>query len=87
MKEYLDLYERFKDNKLTDNTTVYLTPLSSVPGYKFKNFIEENKLNISTARKLDKLDTLIISDELIKEYYIKKYCKVLAYLLEIFYII
>ena len=72
MKEYLDLYERFKDNKLTDNTTVYLTPLSSVPGYKFKNFIEENKLNISTARKLDKLDTLIISDELIKEYYIKK---------------
>ena len=51
---------------------VYLTPLSSVPGYKFKNFIEENKLNISIARKLDKLDTLIISDELIKEYYIKK---------------
>jgi hypothetical protein len=72
MKEYLNLYERFKDSKLTDNTTVYLTPLSSIPNYKFKNYIEENRLNISTARKFDKLDTLIISDKFIKEYYIKK---------------
>ena len=54
-----------KDNKLTDNSTVYVTPLSELPSYKLKNYIEENKLNITTARKLEKLDTLIINKEFI----------------------
>jgi hypothetical protein len=34
-----------------------------------KNYIEENKLNIETARKTEKLDTLIINDTFIKEAY------------------
>jgi hypothetical protein len=58
-----------KDNKLTDNSTVYVTPLSELPAYKLKNYIEENKLNITTARKLEKLDTLIINKEFIENHY------------------
>jgi hypothetical protein len=68
--EYKKLYEKYKDNKLKDNTTVYLTPLSIFPSYKLKNYIDENKLNISTARKSDKLDTVIVSDLFIRENFI-----------------
>jgi len=67
--KYETLYQKYKDNKLKSNTTVYLTPLSSFPSYKLKNYIEENKLNIKTARKTEKLDTLIINDTFIKEAY------------------
>ena len=67
--KYEALYQKYKDNKLKSNTTVYLTPLSSFPSYKLKNYIEENKLNIETARKTEKLDTLIINDTFIKEAY------------------
>lgn len=67
--KYEKLYQKYKDNKLKPNTTVYLTPLSSFPSYKLKNYIEENKLNIETARKTEKLDTLIISNDFIKEAY------------------
>jgi hypothetical protein len=59
-----------KDNKLTDNSAVYITPLSELPSYKLKNYIEENKLNITTARKLEKLDTLIINKEFIENNYL-----------------
>jgi hypothetical protein len=58
-----------KDNKLTDDSAVYITPLSELPSYKLKNYIEENKLNITTARKLEKLDTLIINKEFIENHY------------------
>ena len=67
--KYETLYQKYKDNKLKSNTTVYLTPLSSFPSYKLKNYIEESKLNIETARKTEKLDTLIINDTFIKEAY------------------
>lgn len=70
--KYEKLYQKYKDNKLKPNTTVYLTPLSSFPSYKLKNYIEENKLNIKTARKTEKLDTLIISNDFIKEAYFSK---------------
>lgn len=74
-QQYLALYETNKDNKIENKTTVYLTPLSELPSYKLKNYIEENKLNIKTARKFDKLDAVIISDIFIRENYIdlKKY--------------
>lgn len=70
--KYEKLYQKHKDNKLKHNTTVYLTPLSSFPSYKLKNYIEENNLNIKTARKTEKLDTLIINDTFIKESYFTK---------------
>ena len=73
--QYLELYEKFKNNKLKNNTSVYLTQMASLPSYKLKNYIEENKLNITTARKLEKLDTIVISDSFIKKNYlnIKRY--------------
>lgn len=70
INNYLELYEKFKDNKLKDNTTLYLTPMSLMPGYKLKNYFEENKLNINTARKFEKLDSLILSDQFIRDFYI-----------------
>jgi hypothetical protein len=72
INNYLEIYEKFKDNKLKDNTTVYLTPISLMPSYKLKNYFEENKLNINTARKFEKLDSLIISDQFIRDFYIPK---------------
>ena len=35
--KYETLYQKYKDNKLKSNTTVYLTPLSLFPSYKLKN--------------------------------------------------
>ena len=64
--KYEKLYQKFKDNKLKYNTTVYLTPLSLFPSYKLKNHIEENNLNIKTARKIENLNTLIVNDNFIK---------------------
>jgi hypothetical protein len=59
-----------KNAKLEDNETVYVTSLSELPPYKLKNYIQENKFNITTARKFEKLDTIIISDSFIKKNYI-----------------
>jgi hypothetical protein len=74
-QQYLTLCEKSKDNKIENKTTVYSTPLSELPPYKLKNHIEENKLNIKTARKFDKLDAVIISDNFIRDNFLdlKKY--------------
>jgi hypothetical protein len=72
IKAYQELYELNQNNRLEDNTTVYLTPLSEFPPYKLKNYIEENTLNIKTARKLDKIDTLIINHDFITSSYTQK---------------
>jgi len=69
-QQYLALYEINKDNKIKNKTTVYSTPLSELPSYKLKNYIDENKLNIKTARKFDKLDAIIISDNFIRDNYL-----------------
>lgn len=70
--KYNELYQLNKENKLKNNTVINLTSLSNFPSYKLKNYIEENNLNITTARKLDKLDYLIINHELIKTSYLDK---------------
>jgi hypothetical protein len=64
-----------KNAKLEDNETVYISPISELPSYKLKNYIEENKLNINTARKIEKLDTIVISESFLRKNYlnIKKY--------------
>jgi hypothetical protein len=69
INQYQNLYELNKNNKLEDNTTIYLTSLSEFPSYKLKNYIEENTLNIKTARKLDKIDALIINHDFISSSY------------------
>lgn len=75
IKKYQELYESNKENKLEDNTITYLTPLSEFPPYKLKNYIEENKLNIKTARKLDKINTLIINHDFITSSYLNRLIK------------
>lgn len=74
-QRYLALCEKGKDNKIENKTTVYSTPLSELPSYKLKNYIDENKLSIKTARKFDKLDAVIINDIFIRDNYLdlKKY--------------
>ena len=67
--QYLELYEKFKDNKLKNNTSVYLTPMANLPSYKLKNYIEENKLNINLTRVYPKLNAIIIDDNFIRESY------------------
>ena len=71
--KYTQLYNTCKDNKLQNNTTVCLSPLSNLPNYKFKSYLTENKLNIKNVRRNSKPNALIIGDSLIKEYYYNEY--------------
>jgi len=71
MQKYQKIYEENKNNKLQNNSTVYFSSLSSLPRYKYNNYITENKLNIKKVRNKDKINSLIISNSLINEYYIK----------------
>jgi hypothetical protein len=68
-----NIFEKCKDNKLKDNSNVYLTPLSTLPSYKLKNYISENKLNVTITRKSNIIDTLIVNEELIKSCYFNCY--------------
>lgn len=74
---YKSLYETYKDNTLKNNTKVYSTQLSELPSHKLKNYVEENKLNITYGRKWTEINSVIIGYNFIKEYYglnnIKKY--------------
>jgi hypothetical protein len=70
--KYKVLYENNKDNKLQQNTKVYLSPLAEFPSYKLKNYIEENQLNIKTVRKTNELDHIIINHEFIYSSYINQ---------------
>lgn len=67
--EYRELRDRWKDNTLKTNTKVYSTQLSQLPSFKLKNYIEENKLNISFGRKWRELDTVVIGNNFIEEMY------------------
>jgi len=71
IKEILqNLFQESKNNKIKNNSTLWLTSLSELPNYKLKNYIKENKLNISTARKFSQLDNVIISDSFIEREYL-----------------
>jgi hypothetical protein len=76
-KEKLDSFINNIDKtaKLENNETVYISPISELPSYKLKNYIEENKLDITTARKPEKLDTIVISESFLRKNYlgIKRY--------------
>lgn len=61
--KYKELCEKNKNNQIKDNSVIYLSPLSNYPIYKLKNYIQENKLNITKARKWDKIDTIIIDKD------------------------
>jgi hypothetical protein len=69
IEKYKNIYQKNANNKLQNNSTVHFSPLSNLPRYKYNNYIEENKLNIKKVRTKDKIDSLIISNTLINEYY------------------
>jgi 3-methyladenine DNA glycosylase AlkC len=88
IEKYKNILQENVNNKLQNNTTVHFSPLSNLPRYKYNNYIEENKLNIKKVRTKDKIDSLIISNTLINEYYFsnindKKYYIVPTSLLKI----
>jgi len=66
---YKSMYETYKDNVLKDNTKVYSTQLSELPPHKLKNYVEENKLNVTYGRKWREIDSVIIGYNFITEYY------------------
>jgi hypothetical protein len=71
--EYQELYNNWKNNTLKTNTKVYSTQLSQLPSFKLKNYVEENKLDITFGRKWKELDTIIIGNHFIEEMFkIKK---------------
>lgn len=70
METYNKIYEQNKDNKLQNNSSICFSSLTNLPQYKYKNYIEENKLNITKVRSKKPFDSLIVSNILIKEYYI-----------------
>ena len=65
--EYRELRDKWKSNTLKTNTKVYSTQLSQLPSFKLKNYIEENKLDITFGRKWRELDTVVIGDNFIEE--------------------
>ena len=65
--EYQELRSKWKDNTLKTNTKVYSTQLSQLPSFKLKNYIEENKLDITFGRKWRELDTVVIGNNFIEE--------------------
>ena len=67
INKYKQLCEKNKDNQIKDNSVIYLSPLSSYPLYKLKNYIQENKLNVTKARKWDKVDTIIVDKDFLND--------------------
>jgi len=65
--EYRELRDKWKDNTLKTNTKVYSTQLSQLPSFKLKNYIEENKLDITFGRKWRELNTVVIGHNFIEE--------------------
>jgi hypothetical protein len=70
-KEIYGIIQNAKDNKLTDNSIVYRSSLSTLPPYKLKSYITDNKLDIKTARKWEKIDTVIIDEIFINQFFEK----------------
>jgi hypothetical protein len=67
---YNALREKTKNNKLQDNSTVYFSPFTEFPLYKFKNYIDESKLNITrSSRYNNTINTVILNDNIIKKYF------------------
>jgi hypothetical protein len=69
LTKYKSMYESNKDNTLVPNSTIHFSKLTKLPQYKLKEYINNNKLNIKKSRNINDIDTLIISNELINEYF------------------
>lgn len=72
--KYDQLYEQNKNNdEIKPNKTVYSTQLALLPAYKLKSHNDDNKLNITKVRKLDKADYVLVNHALIQDLFFKNF--------------
>ena len=72
--KYDQLYEQNKNNdEIKPNKTVYSTQLTLLPAYKLKSHNDDNKLNITKVRKLDKADYVLVNHALIQDLFFKNF--------------
>ena len=70
LTKYKLLYESNKNNSLTPNSIIHFSKLTKLPQYKLKEYINSNKLNITKSRNIKDANTVVISSELINEYFV-----------------
>lgn len=69
LDKYKALKNKFKNNKLKDNSTVYFSPFTDYPLYKFKEYVNENKLNINRISKLkNEVNAVVINDIILERF-------------------
>jgi hypothetical protein len=83
LTKYKSIYESNKDNVLTPNSTIHFSKLTKLPQYKLKEYIWDNNLNIKKSRNIKDSNTVVLSNELITDYFnestyktIKEYYKI-----------
>jgi hypothetical protein len=83
LTKYKSIYESNKDNVLTPNSTIHFSKLTKLPQYKLKEYIWNNNLNIKKSRNIKDVNTVVLSNELVNEYFnentyktIKEYYKI-----------
>jgi hypothetical protein len=83
LTKYKSIYESNKDNVLTPNSTIHFSKLTKLPQYKLKEYIWNNNLNIKKSRNIKDSNTVVLSNELINDYFnentyrtIKEYYKI-----------
>jgi hypothetical protein len=60
-------FEKHISNKITDNDIIYFTKTSKIPRFKYKEFIENSKLNVSKTNRIEYATTLITNLSNIKD--------------------
>ena len=69
-QQLINIKNKNSNNRLLDNTSICLTKFSTLPKYKLKNYIEENKLKISQCRLNKSPNSIVVNfDHLIDEYF------------------
>lgn len=73
IKRGIDLITNIKNNKLQSNSTVWFSPFTEFPLYKFNDYVETSKSTITRSKKLtNTVDTIILNDAILDKYYISK---------------
>lgn len=67
---YKALREKTKNNRLQNNSTIWFSPFTEFPLYKFKDYVDNNNANITRSKKLNNtVDTVILNDSIINKYF------------------
>ena len=67
---YKALREKTKNNRLQNDSTIWFSPFTEFPLYKFKDYVDNNNVNITRSKKLNNtVDTVILNDSIIQKYF------------------